>query len=330
MAYILYVNITIYNCNGVGEYKEMVHLQRTIREAVGCKGIGLHSGKRVNLILKPAPPGTGIVFIRTDLPNRPEIAVRYENIHDTTRATTIHNNGAIVSTVEHLLASIFALGIDNLLIELDSNEVPIMDGSAAPFVLLLKSAGLKLQPRPKEFIIVKDEVSIADGDRHIQAFPSKRLKVSFLIQFDHPVIQRQEYHFEFSTQAFEREISRARTFGFLNEVEKLQEMGFALGGSLENAVVLDRFNVLNSEGLRYPDEFVRHKILDFLGDMALLGTPVLGHFVVHKSGHALNRQFLKRLYEASKKWTKVAFKTEKELKKERIFYPLRPLLPSSI
>ncbi len=275
-----------------------MHRQRTINTPVTCAGIGLHCGKLIRLSIKPAPFDHGIVFERTDLPGRPRIKVGPDLIHSADHATTLGSNGIRVGTVEHLLAAFYGLGIDNALVEVGGEEVPIMDGSAGPFVFLLKTAGIRVQPRSKKFFIVRKKFSVRDGDRLIEVFPSHSLLVSFAINFAHPLIERQQYQFRFSVSDFERQVSRARTFGFLHEVEYLKKRGLALGGSLNNAIVVGRFRVLNDEGLRYADEFVRHKILDQLGDLALLGGPLIAHVRAYKSGHALNHKLVQKMIEA--------------------------------
>ena len=280
----------------------MSFYQRTLAQLVSCVGIGLHSGKRVNLTMRPAQPNAGITFIRTDLPGRPEIKATVGNVVDTRLATTLGRNGTRVSTVEHLLAALAGMGIDNAAVEMDAPEVPIMDGSAAPFIFLLKTVGTRVQPAPKRFLVIRKPVELHEGDKSLAVYPARELKISFSISFDHPLLRGQRYTLSFSDRAFEREISRARTFGFMHEVEAMQKSGLALGGSLENAVVVDRFRILNEDGLRYPDEFVRHKILDLIGDVALLGQPIIGHFRANKSGHALNHRFLKELLATPRAW----------------------------
>ncbi len=280
----------------------MSFYQRTLAQPVGCVGIGLHSGKRVNLTMRPAPPNAGVTFVRTDLPGRPEIKATVGNVVDTRLATTLGRNGTRVSTVEHLLAALAGMGIDNALIEVDAPEVPIMDGSAAPFIFLLKSVGTRVQAAPKRFLIIRKPLELRQGDKSLAIYPARELKISFSISFDHPLLREQTYTLSFSDRTFEREISRARTFGFVHEVEAMQKKGFALGGSLENAVVVDRFRILNEDGLRYRDEFVRHKILDLVGDVALLGKPIIGHFKAVKSGHALNHGFLRELLATPRAW----------------------------
>lgn len=279
--------------------------QRTIHREVGCTGIGLHSGRKVSIKLKPANPNEGINFIRADLPERPRIPATLDSVVDTNHATTLGLNGCCISTVEHIMAAVMAMGIDNIDIEVDAEEVPIMDGSAAPLVFLLKSAGVRNQQAPKRFILIKKPIIVEDGDKRIEIYPSKNLKINYLIEFNHPMLKKQEYCFTYSDRLFEKEISRARTFGFLHEVEQLKKNGLALGGSLANAVVLGDFNVLNPDGLRYSDEFVRHKILDFIGDISLIGMPIIGHFVAHKSGHTLNHILLNTVRALSGHWVEI-------------------------
>jgi len=295
--------------------------QRTLREAVGCTGIGLHTGRKVKLNLRPAPADTGIRFVRTDLKGYPMLRACFNNVYDTTLATTIGSNGCRISTIEHLMAAFFGLGIDNVLVELDGPEVPIMDGSTAPFVFLIKSGGIREQKKPKEFIIIKKPFRIDDGDRSVSILPCKELRISYTIDFQHPLMRNQGYELRFSGKDFMRDISRARTFGFLKDVQTLQENGFAKGGSLDNAVVIDDFKILNDDGLRYENEFVRHKILDFMGDLAIIGCPVIGHFVVKKSGHFLNQYMLQKLMASNKHWKKVTLANAEECRRNRVKIP---------
>ncbi|MFO7156517.1 MAG: UDP-3-O-acyl-N-acetylglucosamine deacetylase [Pseudomonadota bacterium] len=266
--------------------------QRTLRQKVSCTGIGLHSGARITLTLNPAPANTGIRFVRTDLSPEVEIPALADYVVDTRLATTIGKDGARIGTIEHLMAALFGLGIDNCRVELDGPEVPIMDGSAAPFVYLIQEAGIELQREMKRFLVIRNPVEVADGDKTAKFLPAPQLSISFTIDFDHPLISKQTFRMDFSDRFFHREIARARTFGFYEEVEMLKRMGLARGGSLDNAIVVDDFSILNPDGLRYPDEFVRHKILDSMGDISLLGMPVIGHLVAYKSGHALNHKLV--------------------------------------
>jgi UDP-3-O-[3-hydroxymyristoyl] N-acetylglucosamine deacetylase len=269
--------------------------QRTLQRAVVVEGVGLHSGAKVTLRLIPAPVGHGLAFVRTDLPGRPTIPVRSELVSDTALATTLAVGGAKVSTVEHLLAALSGLGIDNLRMELDGPEVPIMDGSADPFAQRMCEAGVRHQGEPKRFLVIKKSVSVTEGDKVATFTPAKRFRIDCTIDFRHPLISDQRYTLEFSDRSFIREVARARTFGFLRDVDKLRAMGLARGGSLANAVVVDDFSILNPEGLRFPDEFVRHKLLDALGDVALLGRPVIGALTVYKTGHALNQKLVAKV-----------------------------------
>ena len=269
--------------------------QRTLQRAVVVEGVGLHSGSKVALRLLPAPANHGLVFARVDLPGRPVIRVCSENVTDTSLATTLGVGKAKVATVEHLLAALSGLGIDNLRMEIDGPEVPIMDGSAAPFAARMSEAGIRHQGEPKRFLVIKKTVTVTDGDKHATFSPSKRFRIDCTIDFKHPLISDQQFTLDFTDRSFIREVARARTFGFLRDVDKLRAMGLARGGSLDNAVVVDDFSILNPEGLRFPDEFVRHKLLDALGDVALLGRPVIGALTVYKTGHALNQKLVSKV-----------------------------------
>ena len=299
----------------------MDYKQRTLMNEVGCTGIGLHTGEKVKINLRPAPVNSGIKFVRTDLKGRPEVEVRFDNVFDTTLATTIGTNGCKVSTIEHLMAAFFGLGIDNAVVELDGPEVPIMDGSAAPFVFLIKSGDVREQKSPKQFIVIKKPFKVDDGNRSVCIYPSKELKITYMIDFQHPLLRNQEYELTFSGRDFVREISTARTFGFMKDVETLKKNGFARGGSLDNAVVIDDFRIINEDGLRFDDEFVRHKILDFIGDISIVGSPIIGHFVVKKSGHFLNQHMLRKLMESKKHWKVMTFKTPEECTETNVTIP---------
>lgn len=277
-------------------------LQRTLAKPISCSGIGMHSGKAVNLTIHPAPANHGIKFRRLDLPGRPIISAHFNMVVDTSLATVIGQDGAIVSTIEHLMASFAGLGVDNALVEMDDYEVPIMDGSAEPFTSLMDAAGFSRQESPRLFFVVNAPIELKDGDRSVGVYPANSGRITYTIAFDHPLINQQTFDFEMSSRRFVRDICRARTFGFLKEVEYLKRYGFAKGGSLENAVVIDKEDVLNKEGLRYADEFVRHKILDSIGDFSLLGLPVLGHMIINKSGHNFNHAFLKKFITEKKAW----------------------------
>jgi UDP-3-O-[3-hydroxymyristoyl] N-acetylglucosamine deacetylase len=269
--------------------------QRTLQRTASIDGVGLHSGQPVTLRLIPAPVDHGLVFVRTDLPDKPVIPVRSEYVVDTSLATTLGIGKARVATVEHLLAALSGLGIDNLRIEIDGPEVPIVDGSAEPFARLIGEVGIRAQDEFKQFIVIKRSVTVFDGDKHATFSPARRFRIDCTIDFKHPLISDQQFTLEFSDHSFVREVARARTFGFLRDVDRLRQMGLARGGSLENAVVVDDFSILNPEGLRFPDEFVRHKLLDALGDVSLLGRPVIGALTAYKTGHALNQRLVAKV-----------------------------------
>lgn len=283
--------------------------QRTLRNAIRATGVGLHTGEKVYLTLLPAPVDTGIVFRRTDLEPIVEIAARAENVGDTTLSTTLIQEGVRVSTVEHLLSAMAGLGIDNAYIELSAAEVPIMDGSAGPFVFLIQSAGIQEQEKAKQFIRIKQPISVEDGDKVASFLPFDGFKVSFTIDFDHPVFRDRtaSANLDFSSTSFVKEVSRARTFGFMHEIEYLRSKGLAQGGSVDNAIVVDEYRILNEDGLRYEDEFVKHKVLDAIGDLYLLGNSLIGEFKAHKSGHALNNTLLRALIARPEAWEVVTF-----------------------
>ncbi len=263
-------------------------MQTTIGKSVELVGIGLHKGSPVRLRLEPLDAGSGIIFFRSDV--NITIALKPENVIDTKMATVIGKEGHFISTIEHLLSAVYAYGIDNLRIIVDADEIPVMDGSSSSFCLLLDEAGLVAQEKAKKVMRIKKEVSIKEGDKYVKLMPSSDLKYDFTIKFNHPVIAKQEFSFDFSKENYRNEISRARTFGFLHEVQYLRSKGLALGGSLENAVVLDDKKVLNPEGLRFTDEFVRHKILDAIGDMSLIGLNFIGHYEAFAGSHDLNHK----------------------------------------
>ena len=286
----------------------MIH-QRTLKNVIRATGVGLHTGEKVYLTLRPAPVDTGIVFRRIDLPEPVEILACPENVSDTRLSTSLEANGARVSTVEHLMSALAGLGIDNAYIELTASEVPIMDGSAGPFVFLVQSAGIADQSAPKRFIRITRPVRIEQGDKWAQFEPFDGFKVSFAIDFDHPIFQNstQNATVDFSTTSFVREVSRARTFGFMGDLEALRAAGLARGGGFDNAIVLDNYRVLNEDGLRYEDEFVKHKVLDAIGDLYLLGHPLIGAFSAHKSGHSLNNRLLRQLVTERDAWELITF-----------------------
>jgi len=276
--------------------------QHTLMRPAQCTGIGLHSGRKVTLTIKPAPVNHGIRFERSDLPHKPVIRAHFRNVIDTSLATTLGTEGVIVSTIEHLMATFVGFHIDNALVQLDAYEAPIMDGSAGPFASMMKEAGPRAQSGKRYFLVVKEPIEMEDNGKKVGLYPSDTLRVTCTIDFDHPLLKHQCYSVSLIDGFFEKEISRARTFGFLHEVDYLKRNGFAKGGSLENAVVIDKDRILNPEGLRYTDEFVRHKILDCIGDLSLLGMPIIGHIVAHKSGHALNHALLKRFIDQKSCW----------------------------
>lgn len=277
-------------------------VQQTIKRQVSCAGIGLHSGQKVTLTLKPAPADTGIRFRRTDLGI--EIPASVDHVSAVQYATVLGRDGATVETVEHLLAALVATGIDNVVVELSQREVPIMDGSSAPFLFLLQEAGVKTVGRPRQYLKVLRPVQVASGDKRIAIYPSDHFKVSYTISFDHPLLRHQTRTERITELSFSEHIASARTFGFLKEVEWLRQQGLALGGSLENAIVIGDTGVLNA--LRFDDEFVRHKILDLVGDLALVGHPIVGHVVAHRAGHALHTDLGKALLDERDAWCLVS------------------------
>ncbi len=283
--------------------------QRTLKTSIRATGIGLHSGRKVYMTLRPAPANTGIVFRRVDLEQPVDVPAIAENVAETTLGTTLIVDGVRVATVEHLMSAFAGLRIDNAYVDLGAPEVPIMDGSAAPFVFLLQSAGIEEQSAPKRFARILRPVEVREDDKWARFEPLDRYRLNLTIDFDHPAFRRsgQYRRFEFSTGRFLREISRARTFGFLRDIEMLRARNLTLGGSMDNAIVLDDFRVLNEEGLRFADEFVRHKLLDAIGDLSLFGCNLLGEFSGYKSGHGLNNQLLRALRQQSSAWEEVEF-----------------------
>ncbi|UTA48875.1 UDP-3-O-acyl-N-acetylglucosamine deacetylase [Simiduia sp. 21SJ11W-1] len=287
--------------------------QRTLKNPIRATGVGLHTGEKVYLTLKPAPVDTGIVFRRTDLNPVVEIEAKAANVGDTTLSTTLVKGDVRVSTVEHLLSAMAGLGIDNAIVEVSASEVPIMDGSAGPFVFLIQSAGIEEQKAAKKFIRIKRPVVVKDGDKVASFLPFDGFKVTFSIDFDHPVFNGRTLNasLDFSSTSFVKEVSRARTFGFMHEIEYLRSKGLAKGGSVDNAIVVDDYRVVNEDGLRYEDEFVKHKVLDAIGDLYLLGNSLIGEFKAHKSGHALNNKSLRQLIAQEDAWEVVTFEDEK-------------------
>ncbi|MDA8162760.1 MAG: UDP-3-O-acyl-N-acetylglucosamine deacetylase [Desulfobacteraceae bacterium] len=288
----------------------MTCLQQTLKRSIKAAGIGLHTGARVTMRMRPAPADSGIRFVRTDLDPVALIPASAEYVIDTALATTVGNGSGSVSTIEHLMAALVGMGVDNLIIDIDGPEIPAMDGSAYPFVSLIKEAGFYIQGAPRRYIEILDPITVRSGDKYITISPCSDFNVLAEIAFDHPSIARQKFDSLVTPNIFERHISRARTFGFLKEIERLKENGLALGGTIDNAIVLDEVSVLNQGGLRFSDEFVRHKVLDLIGDISLLGMPVLGRVCSFKGGHAihnlLNREILNRPYA----WRKVELDTD--------------------
>jgi len=276
--------------------------QKTIAKPASCAGVGIHSGKKVNLAIKPAPPNHGIKFIRKDLLNCPVISAHFNMVVDTSLATVIGYEGFIVSTIEHLMASFAGLSIDNALVEVDNYEMPIMDGSAGPFTSMIKSAGIRELDAPRYFIVVKEPIELIEDGKMVGIYPCSTYKITCTIEYDHPLINQQSYSVEMSDHVWEQDISKARTFGFLHEYEYLKQYGLARGVTLENVIAIDDNDVINEGGLRYQDEFVRHKILDCIGDFSLLGMPILGHVVTKKAGHAFNHSFLKKFFAEKESW----------------------------
>ena len=286
--------------------------QRTIKNVIRATGVGLHTGNKVYLTLRPAAPDTGIIFRRVDLDTPVDIFAKAENVVDTKLSTTLGENGVRVSTVEHLLSAMAGMGIDNAYVDLSADEVPIMDGSSGPFVFLLQSAGIVEQNAPKRFIRIKKPVLVEQEDKWAKFEPFEGFKVSFTIDFNHPVFKGvpQQAEIDFSSTSFVKEVSRARTFGFMSDFEKLRENNLALGASLDNAIGVDEFRVLNEDGLRYQDEFVKHKILDAIGDLYLLGHSLIGAYSGYRSGHDLNNVLLKTLIANPEAWEEVTFEDE--------------------
>jgi UDP-3-O-[3-hydroxymyristoyl] N-acetylglucosamine deacetylase len=283
--------------------------QRTLKNAIQATGVGLHTGEKVYMTLHPSAPDTGVVFRRTDLDPMVEIPAQAKNVGDTTLSTTLVKDGARVSTVEHLMSALAGMGIDNVIVDVSAAEIPIMDGSAAPFVFLLQSAGIEEQDAPKKFVRVKRPVTVKQDGKEATFKPFDGFKINFAIDFDHPVFDSQTLHasIDFSSTSFVKEVSRARTFGFMHEFEYLRAKGLARGGSLNNAIVVDESQIVNEDGLRFEDEFVKHKILDAIGDLYLMGNSIIGEFDAHKSGHGLNNASLLALIDEEDAWEMVTF-----------------------
>jgi len=283
--------------------------QRTLKSSVSVTGVGLHSGEKVTLSLRPGPINSGVVFRRVDVKPVEEICARAHLVHDTRLSTCMEQNGVRIATIEHLMSALAGLGIDNVVVEMDGAEVPIMDGSAGTFIFLLQSAGIVEQSAPKRFIRIKKTVEVKQGDKWVKFEPYHGYKLTFTINFAHPVFANTKQHvtLDLDEHAYVRDISRARTFGFMQDVEYMRSQGLALGGSLDNAIVMDEYRVLNADGLRFEDEFVKHKVLDAIGDLYLLGHPIIGAFSGFKSGHALNNALLRELLADEQSWEFVTY-----------------------
>jgi len=299
--------------------------QRTLKEPIRATGVGLHTGVKVEITLRPAPPDTGIVFRRMDLDPPAELKADPYLVTDTRLCSMLESGPAKVSTVEHLMSALAGLGIDNALVDLTGPEIPILDGSSAPFVFLLQSAGIVEQDAPKRYVRITRPIEVRDGDKWARLTPHNGFKVEFTIDFKHPVFEKsgKTISIDFAETAYAKEVARARTFGFMHEVEALRNSGLALGGSLDNAIVMDEYRVLNVEGLRYEDEFVKHKVLDAIGDLYLLGYPIIGAFEAYKSGHALNNALLRELLQHQEAWEFVSFERNEDV--PPAFLRLHPL-----
>ncbi|MBF4987892.1 MULTISPECIES: UDP-3-O-acyl-N-acetylglucosamine deacetylase [unclassified Methylophilus] len=308
--------------------------QRTLKQSISATGVGLHSGEKVTLTLKPAPADHGVVFQRVDLPDTPAMRVAPTAVNDTRLSSALEFSGARVATVEHLMSALAGLGVDNVLIELTAAEVPIMDGSSGPFIYLLQTAGLQELEVPKKFVRILKPVEVIDGDKWAKFTPHHGFKAEFTIDFAHPVFEfsGKTVTIDYDSQSYVDEISRARTFGFMHEVEYLRANGLAKGGSLDNAIVLDEYKVLNGGGLRYDDEFAKHKVLDAIGDLYILGYPIIGQFTAFKSGHALNNQLLRALLADESAWEYCTFDNDAQAPvgflKQRDYFSPAPLLPA--
>jgi len=308
--------------------------QRTLKQTISATGVGLHSGEKVTLTLKPAPADHGVVFQRVDLPDTPAMRVAPTAVNDTRLSSALEFSGARVATVEHLMSALAGLGVDNVLIELTAAEVPIMDGSSGPFIYLLQTAGLQELEVPKKFVRILKPVEVIDGDKWAKFTPHHGFRAEFTIDFAHPVFEfsGKTVTIDYDSQSYVDEISRARTFGFMHEVEYLRANGLAKGGSLDNAIVLDEYKVLNGGGLRYDDEFAKHKVLDAIGDLYILGYPIIGQFTAFKSGHALNNQLLRALLADESAWEYCTFDNDAHAPvgflKQRDYFSPAPLLPA--
>ncbi len=297
--------------------------QRTLKKAISATGVGLHNGEKVTLTLRPAAADTGIIFKRVDLPQPNEIAATAQAVHDTRLCSALDANGVRIATVEHIMSALAGLGIDNVVIEVNASEIPIMDGSSGPFVFLLQEAGIAELDAPKKFIRIKKTIEVKEQDKWVRFEPYHGFKIDFTIAFNHPVFEHSgcQVKIDFATDSYIQEISRARTFGFMHEVEYLRNNGLARGGSLDNAIVLDEYRVINQDGLRYDDEFAKHKVLDAIGDLYMLGHPILGAFYAYKSGHALNNQLIRTLMQDTTAWEYATFDKKEDAPSEYLNLP---------
>ena len=300
--------------------------QRTLKNAIRATGVGLHSGIKVEMHLRPAPVNSGIVFRRMDIPSAVDLKADPYLVTDTRLCSVLESGNAKVATVEHLMSALAGMGIDNIYVDLNGPEVPIMDGSSAPFVFLLQSAGIEEQDALKKYVRITRPIEVHDGDKWVRFTPHNGFRIEFTIDFDHPVFDKgaQKVVVDFDHTAYTKEVARARTFGFMHEVEALRNHGLALGGSLDNAIVMDEFRVLNTDGLRYEDEFAKHKVLDAIGDLYLLGHPIIGAFEAYKSGHALNNRLLRELLSHQDCWEYVNFEHAEDVPKA--YLRLHPLV----
>ncbi|MCB1827713.1 MAG: UDP-3-O-acyl-N-acetylglucosamine deacetylase [Coxiellaceae bacterium] len=301
--------------------------QRTLKNTIHATGIGVHTGKKVYLTLRPAPVDTGVCFRRVDLDTPVDILACVDNVGDTTLSTCLSKGDVRIATIEHLMSALAGVGVDNAYVDLNASELPIMDGSAGPFVFLIQSAGIEEQNAPKKFIRIKRRVEIQEGDKLVRLEPYEGFKITFRIDYDHPIINEGEQlsTFDFSTTSYVKEVSRARTFGFLSDYEYIRKNNLALGASLDNAIVLDEYKILNEDGLRYSDEFVKHKMLDAIGDLYLLGHSVIGAFTGYKSGHSLNNQLLQAVLADQEAWEIVTFEDEAKVP---VYY--QPVVTTSV
>ena len=300
--------------------------QQTLGRTISCEGVGLHSGQAAQLTLRPAPPDTGVVFLRQHDGRTAWVGASVRNLVPTQLCTAIAMNGTQFKTIEHILSAFTGLEVDNVLVELDADEVPVMDGSAGDFVRLIRRAGVVAQDKPQPILRMTHPIEVAEGDRSVRIEPSPTPRITYSIHYDHPLIGRQQYVYDGSVSSFENDIARARTFGFLNEVEALWARGLGKGGSLENTVVLTDDDILNESGLRFEDEFVRHKVLDLLGDLALMGVPILGHLIAQRSGHALHTKLVESILAQPDKWE--LLNADDLSATSRAHPALNPLLPA--